>query len=526
MHFNLVRYTCRVQQKIICSRTTYSCTTYYCSNVNTYSIKQRNVNSPINAKTSFDELFCVLKIASFGQQYYRNRNHRDRTVASYQNEIAFFQKVQDNNKTNASNYSELNIPQLYGHIYDPEEECLVVLMSDIRQNPKQQLNMTTLRSQEQRLALNFNETKRVLEWLAKFHAQFFQYMQIFDENQLWEKGGYWSLDKRMKDIEQIPQQWQQLINNFGDEILQLAPNVAQLGEYLKQNALIWHDQLFENQKNDSVRKWYTCVHGDLKTANIFIQDTGVAVCDFQWSGWGLPVLDIVYLLYTSVQPNVVEVSEYKLLEYYYQSLWAVVASESRKQLFTFETFVQWYEIAYLDYVRYLVGSMWGKITPASLTNNQEQINQGMHKRDKKHLFNMITKGMSLSGINAQQRRPQMSLVVQVLSEAVKVAYAAGQEITRITHSQQSLRVRNKGVDGPQTIADVASERIIINHLSAKFPGLLIIGEEGSSQQGFSNPDHHQQKIQQAPEYVATSLRELDAYIECDVSDLTVWVDPF
>jgi hypothetical protein len=42
----------------------------------------------------------------------------------------------------------------------------------------------------------------------------------------------------------------------------------------------------------------------------------VAACDFQWAGWGLGIQDVVYLLWTSVQPEVLQAQEELLLEWY------------------------------------------------------------------------------------------------------------------------------------------------------------------------------------------------------------------
>ena len=41
-----------------------------------------------------------------------------------------------------------------------------------------------------------------------------------------------------------------------------------------------------------------------------------------------------------------------------------------------------YDTAFLDYVRYVVGAMWGEVTPDTCASfaAQELINHGMHKR--------------------------------------------------------------------------------------------------------------------------------------------------
>lgn len=41
----------------------------------------------------------------------------------------------------------------------------------------------------------------------------------------------------------------------------------------------------------------------------------VGVCDWQWAGGGFGALDVMYLLWTSVEPNVVHEHEAELLRY-------------------------------------------------------------------------------------------------------------------------------------------------------------------------------------------------------------------
>jgi hypothetical protein len=53
------------------------------------------------------------------------------------------------------------------------------------------------------------------------------------------------------------------------------------------------------------------------------------------------------------------------------------------------------QVAFLDYVRYLVGSMWGSCTPATFTARRGDINQGMHKRDAAHQLAMVIRAAQL-----------------------------------------------------------------------------------------------------------------------------------
>ena len=50
-----------------------------------------------------------------------------------------------------------------------------------------------------------------------------------------------------------------------------------------------------------------------------------------------------------------------------------------------------YQLSFLDYVRFLVGAMWGSVTPATCETLQGDLNQGMHKRCAEHLAHMVSK---------------------------------------------------------------------------------------------------------------------------------------
>ena len=60
-------------------------------------------------------------------------------------------------------------------------------------------------------------------------------------------------------------------------------------------------------------------------------------------------------------------------------------------VYSFQQFGHHYQLAYLDYIRFLIGAMWGTVTPSTCNALVEDINQGMHKRSGKHLVYMVEK---------------------------------------------------------------------------------------------------------------------------------------
>lgn len=60
-------------------------------------------------------------------------------------------------------------------------------------------------------------------------------------------------------------------------------------------------------------------------------------------------------------------------------------------MYSFAACCHRYQLAFIDYVRFLVGAMWGSVTPATCEGLQGDINQGLHKRSAGHLINMVQK---------------------------------------------------------------------------------------------------------------------------------------
>jgi hypothetical protein len=53
------------------------------------------------------------------------------------------------------------------------------------------------------------------------------------------------------------------------------------------------------------------------------------------------------------------------------------------------------QLVYLDYVRFLIGSMWGSCTPESFQHKARSVNQGVHKRDPHHQWSMVQRAVAI-----------------------------------------------------------------------------------------------------------------------------------
>lgn len=102
----------------------------------------------------------------------------------------------------------------------------------------------------------------------------------------------------------------------------------------------------------------TLVHGDIKAANMaFNPDTGVvALYDFQYVGFGLGTQDLAKLFTSSVPAALLQTSggEERLLKYYWER------ARGADDAWTWEVFVEQWEVALLDWTRFSAGwGFWG-----------------------------------------------------------------------------------------------------------------------------------------------------------------------
>lgn len=105
------------------------------------------------------------------------------------------------------------------------------------------------------------ERDRCLQWLATFHAHHLGAEPIG----LWERGTYWDLEKRPDELRALTDPALRAAAPVLDARLRACP-------------------------------FQTLVHGDAKLANFCFGERGVAAVDFQWTGRGVGVSDVAYLL--------------------------------------------------------------------------------------------------------------------------------------------------------------------------------------------------------------------------------------
>lgn len=176
--------------------------------------------------------------------------------------------------------------------------------------------------------LNMEEGKRLLSYLARFHAV--NWGQASVEG-LWDEGSFWQLGTRMEELRFLDSSWKR----WGLD---------------REMALRIHALVRELPHR-------TIVHGDAKAANFFWFSDAVGGYDLQYAGSGSPMRDIAYTLGCSMQEHLIEAHEESLLRHYHDELSSLLAPE-HAAAYSFETMQEAYDLCVADLVRFMCGSRW------------------------------------------------------------------------------------------------------------------------------------------------------------------------
>lgn len=180
---------------------------------------------------------------------------------------------------------------------------------------------------DRRYGLSLVDARACVEWLASFHRTFLGDASRYSD--LWEQGSYWHLATRP------------------DELEAMADDDPLKGHAHQIDALL------------RGAKYKTLLHGDAKLANFNFrdgkrggEDTGeppVSAVDFQYTGVGVGVVDLQYLLTAFPPVDGLSQHEVALIDHYFHVLQAPSDVE--------EEWRALYSVAVADFQRFLAG--WG-----------------------------------------------------------------------------------------------------------------------------------------------------------------------
>jgi serine/threonine protein kinase len=232
--------------------------------------------------------------------------------------------------------NQLNIPILYCFEEDRKLQYMSFFMNDVSTNYP-----------EHPEAPSITQAQLALEWLAKWHSLFWMEHWNWPKD-LWKEGNFWVLNRKGKNnIQSIPQTWSSLIKNLNKKYANVAQDKGfhDFGKRLM-NAAKGLCQLL------NTTRYRTIIHGDFKPANMFFSNDSCSVCDFQFSGAGVPLQDVVYFLFPDALMNF-SGKEEQLLKHYYDTLINLGVDS-----LNYDLCLQLYELCVLDYLRYLLEKGW------------------------------------------------------------------------------------------------------------------------------------------------------------------------
>ncbi|KAH6642511.1 kinase-like domain-containing protein [Boeremia exigua] len=233
---------------------------------------------------------------------------------------------------------------------------------------------------EKRGALSTIQVGAALDWLAGFHGFWWPNVNSFDRTKLvlppleevqqdgqdavektvWLNGGYTYLATRRNE-------YNSLVDDDSEWTDPLTKPLEGQDQSIAELAATFLSPSVSGQS--PIEGYQTLIHGDVKSENLFTSKSGeqVAFYDFQYIGLGLGVCDLAKLFTCSIPLSMLVVDnhvphtlkmqdgERKLLERYWNGLRGI----SKKE-YKWETFVQHWEIALVDWLRFQASwGFWG-----------------------------------------------------------------------------------------------------------------------------------------------------------------------
>jgi len=236
------------------------------------------------------------------------------------------------------------------------------------------------------LEVTWEQMCKVMEWTARLHAVFWCTgggPAPYGVQRLWERGGYWSLDKRPAgEVPLMAQRWQEFVKlwRHTDPSLFERHEICLLGERLMRQAEVADEFLHVHGPK-------ALIHGDLKGAHLFFPRSGdgePTVIDWQWAGWGCPLCDVAYAIQGVASMHDLQAKgERSLLQVYLAALRTHGIELCEKEACCL------YRAACIDYARVVVGYFWVDCTVEEVECERENITELTHTREVEHVLRFI-----------------------------------------------------------------------------------------------------------------------------------------
>lgn len=255
--------------------------------------------------------------------------------------------------------------------------------------------------------------KSALRWLAGLHACYQGKMPLEatstdgtdgGREDVWREGSHLSLSKRpASELIKLPENWAAFCNAFGwPEMSDLGTRVAAIAPRIAALLSPLEGDLVNGGKECLPRVEFSLVHGDAKPANLFFSEEGqkgvqTYAIDFQWTGWGVPATDIIYLIATGLSDshiNALDIDK-DVLRVYHDALTEELDKRGvpPEQQTTYEVLSYHFKLATIDYVRWIMACRLPGDTPAKFSKRREEMdpNLGSYRRSEAMMIWLLSR---------------------------------------------------------------------------------------------------------------------------------------
>ncbi|KAL7538448.1 hypothetical protein ACHAXR_008555 [Thalassiosira sp. AJA248-18] len=235
------------------------------------------------------------------------------------------------------------------------------------------------------LLQDVEECEAALSTFAKIHAFFWSGSEFWNDEDaaseleagVWKSGSY--VQPTAQNLNQcsiVAKEWATKRLKFEKELSSFDywDNLGERLESIAEECGRYAHPFADDTLSEQYKKYRTFTHGDPKQANLLFrmpEDSSqlqVGLIDFQWSGFGLAASDIAHFITSGVHADMlVDGSEDKLLRYYYGELQkslvefgAFSTADDAVQNYSYDTFIDQYEIGVLDICRLMIAYTWAR----------------------------------------------------------------------------------------------------------------------------------------------------------------------
>ena len=201
----------------------------------------------------------------------------------YQREVTFYNHLAD---------GTVRTPRCHAALHDPETDNFLLILEDL----------SDLRSADQLEGCSFQDAKAAMTALALLHARHWNRVDEVEGIP-----GDWESPNPEGFVHVMTTSWEPFVERFGDR---LTPDVAAAIQRMPSVV----DQIL------TPREPVTLAHGDFRLDNLFFDDDGVVMLDWQFVTKSSPARDIGYFLSQSLTVDDRRAHERELLDLYQRQL--------------------------------------------------------------------------------------------------------------------------------------------------------------------------------------------------------------